>query len=895
MISCKTYFDNANNAIEDSLDLGIDRGMISTCVLSQLRNLVEAIFFTFYEYDNNLEIEFSYHNIKNAIAYCQTKSKYKLLYKFHSFLQISSSHYTLDSNNSERLMLKYYEYLLDIKYYVFDNLGKEILRNIKKFPVNEDKTFCEYYKKIAEEVSKNSNLNSFNNLKERFYVEKVKPFFINGMVFYEVTLSPGRDNRSKFDRLIVFSKFKIVNNYAIKANFIETSISTVNLQIPIKIISNWMISIRPCEINNFSKYFNMNLEYKTETKELFETMKYLTEKNMNLFDIVMLSNEEYEDIFNYLHDIKNVGHTIFDILLKSRNLIQKNGAGSNILRYLLYTMKNKVIKSQYDNKLNVRLSNMSISYSAIPFDKMPFCTSLVGHNPKIMDLIECIPWEDRTYELLARNIICNTEKESMLYTPLDTLTDYKNLQELMIKYNDKIYYKHLGRKLVINNNHIYVSEYETNTIIILNKIISMADSGIDQYSNSVESWIKEYNKIDDIKKIEIIKKIFSNSKIATIYGSAGTGKTTLINYISNFFKDNKKLFLANTNAAVENLRNKVDAPNCIFRTVNKNCKKFQETDILIIDEASTVSNKDMKNILLNNQYKLLIFVGDIFQIESITFGNWFNLLKKFIPECCYELYKPFRTTDDNLLKLWDLVRNNDESIPEHIAKNDYSKKPDDTILNYSALDEIILCLNYDGLYGINNINRLIQNKNSNHAFQWGIWTYKVGDPVVFDESDRFPNTIYNNLKGVIKKIVLNAEKIYFEIEIDRAINAFNLDLGLFLIKTNNGKSIIGFNVIKAYNTDNDDYNKESSVPFQIAYAISIHKAQGLEYDSVKLIITSEIEERISHNIFYTAITRARKSLTIYWSAETQEKVLSSFKIKNINKDFGIIKNRMENS
>lgn len=39
------------------------------------------------------------------------------------------------------------------------------------------------------------------------------------------------------------------------------------------------------------------------------------------------------------------------------------------------------------------------------------------------------------------------------------------------------------------------------------------------------------------------------------------------------------------------------------------------------------------------------------------------------------------------------------------------------------------------------------------------------------------------------------------------------------------------------------------VPFQIAYAVSIHKAQGLEYDSVKIVITDEVEELVTHNIF----------------------------------------------
>lgn len=74
-----------------------------------------------------------------------------------------------------------------------------------------------------------------------------------------------------------------------------------------------------------------------------------------------------------------------------------------------------------------------------------------------------------------------------------------------------------------------------------------------------------------------------------------------------------------------------------------------------------------------------------------------------------------------------------------------------------------------------------------------------------------------------------------------------------------------------------DYEKiRTIIPFQIAYAVSIHKAQGLEYKSVKLVIPSYNAEKISHSIFYTAITRAKESLKIYWSAETMEKIVESF-------------------
>ena len=81
------------------------------------------------------------------------------------------------------------------------------------------------------------------------------------------------------------------------------------------------------------------------------------------------------------------------------------------------------------------------------------------------------------------------------------------------------------------------------------------------------------------------------------------------------------------------------------------------------------------------------------------------------------------------------------------------------------------------------------------------------------------------------------------------------------------------------------------IPFQVAYAVSIHKAQGLEYDSVKIVITKDIEESITHDIFYTAITRARKNLAIYWTPETEDHVLSSLEVPSRKRDACILSRR----
>jgi len=94
-----------------------------------------------------------------------------------------------------------------------------------------------------------------------------------------------------------------------------------------------------------------------------------------------------------------------------------------------------------------------------------------------------------------------------------------------------------------------------------------------------------------------------------------------------------------------------------------------------------------------------------------------------------------------------------------------------------------------------------------------------------------------------------------------------------------GKSIIRFTVNKSKSADEDNprgcSTKDDIMPLQIAYAVSIHKAQGLEYDSVKIVITDEIDELITHNIFYTAITRTRNKLKIYWTPEVEKKCLKA--------------------
>ena len=117
--------------------------------------------------------------------------------------------------------------------------------------------------------------------------------------------------------------------------------------------------------------------------------------------------------------------------------------------------------------------------------------------------------------------------------------------------------------------------------------------------------------------------------------------------------------------------------------------------------------------------------------------------------------------------------------------------------------------------------------------------------------------------------------------------------GLILLENDKNKSTIRFYVNEFKDLDDEeDMFSEDVVPFFVAYAVSIHKSQGIEYNSVKMIITQEIEENISHNIFYTAITRAMNKLKIYWTPECQNKIIKNMKPKFNAKDACIIRNKI---
>ena len=868
----------------------IDRGLLSQNILGQIRNFVEYI--AIKAYSKGKDVNPNDYNLNvAAIKDMQRRGDLRFLYKFHEMLQKSVSHYTVDKDGSERLMLKYYEHLLRVKLYLKQAFKLEVLENLSDFPLNTDTELSEYYKKIAERIESPSPLSYPVTYNDRYYVQKVKPFFVNQRIYYEVTFTAANANVSKFDRVIAFTQHDIVDNYAVKFSIHNDTIRILDKEMSILVIDSYEVSIRPCEWDNLSEIFGPRVKHSTSSNEYREMMSFLSAVKMSLTELVNSDRDYYDYIKNQI-TARAQSVKIYEMLDQCREIIIGNKPGANVLRYLLYRMNNRVIKWQYWSEQCGGLSNLYLNYGCIPFDRMPYCTSLRQHNPRIYDLFESIPVYGHEHELFARYIKNNTEIEGHLFTPRAEIDGFDDIDGLIRKYNSSLYYKHTGRRIEEYKDHLYIKGYVEDSTEIIKKLQKLASSGVSQYTASVDSWLsRESYTIDDDGKKEALRQMFANSHVALIYGSAGTGKSTLIKHISNFWADKDKIFLANTHPAVDNMRRKVTAGNSEYNTIARFLSKRNnntDCDVLFIDECSTVSNDDMRRVLEKANFKLLVLVGDIFQIESIYFGNWFSIAQKFVPETSvFELTHPYRTTNNDLLIVWDRVRKLDDAILEPLVKNGYVARLDESIFEHGVDDEIILCLNYDGLYGINNINRFLQNSNPNESVVWGINTYKIGDPILFNESNIFSPLIHNNSKGRIVHIHLEEQQIWFDIELEESINeidAWGYSFKLIGV-SDTGNSVISFSVNKHRSTDEDDDDNNSTVmPFQVAYAVSIHKAQGLEYESVKIVITNETEERITHNIFYTAITRAKNKLKIYWSPETEQSVLGRLEVRDSNKD-----------
>lgn len=129
----------------------IGRGLASQNILAQLRNYVEALQVLYLGLYTNTNPVYNYDSIQAAIKYIKGHPKPENLHYLHKQLQMTESHYTQDESESEGLLLRYLEYLINIKNDL-KSKGISILENIKDFPVDLDPKLLHYYSSIEDEL-----------------------------------------------------------------------------------------------------------------------------------------------------------------------------------------------------------------------------------------------------------------------------------------------------------------------------------------------------------------------------------------------------------------------------------------------------------------------------------------------------------------------------------------------------------------------------------------------------------------------------------------------------------------------------------------------------------------------------------------------------------------------
>ena len=665
---------------------------------------------------------------------------------------------------AERLMLKYYNYLWEIRRFMRENYNKSILENLEKFPLDLDTVDSEYYEKVAKQIE-NIDLTKRNVRVSRYYVHKITPFFVNGERYYEITLQLAGVYSTKYNRVTVYSKMTITTYYSIQIAYTETELELWGIRNNIKVLNDWKVAIDPTCLNKLSKMLMKHTKINRNYQEYVNVMEFLTETGMNLFELINMRKERFSQIYNRVFGTTNT-HDFGDVLIQIRREYSKSSCkvGKNTIGYAMLHMRDEILEDLLPNKFYPkRISEkLFVSSRCYPFEKNPMIANLVGTKTSKKD-------KESIIELLDDSKVVSLVQP---YMTIDNLISETG--ELLFKkseigsdavienYNTSLddWERDKGYFIIEKEGLVTIASYYDTTINILKRLLQLTHNVSLDRQEENERFIKNCGiKFDDIDKKIALKHLFVNSNIMLIYGAAGTGKTTLINYISRMFGNARKLYLTKTHTALQNVIRSLDKniDNCDFEIIDSITRSNSAVihDIVFIDECSTIDNRTMELLLgkISND-ALIVMSGDIYQIESIDFGNWFFYAKDIVKAkgASIELSSTWRTEKEELKGLWKAVREKSTIVTEMLSmEGPFSENLGENIFHLDE-DEVVLCLNYDGKFGLNNMNQYFQNANTNSkAFSWEEWSYKIGDRIIFTNTRR-STLLYNNLKGTIINI-----------------------------------------------------------------------------------------------------------------------------------------------
>ena len=389
---------------------------------------------------------------------------------------------------------------------------------------------------------------------------------------------------------------------------------------------------------------------------------------------------------------------------------------------------------------------------------------------------------------------------------------------------------------------------------------------------------KNFGYFYNEEQLEAIKLSYIKN-ILIVTGGPGTGKTTIINTICELYRQMNKLsydklaeriaLLAPTGRASKRISESTNLPaSTIHRFLkwNKESNKFgineyhkSSVDFVIIDEFSMVDTYLFDSLLKGLRYDTkIILVGDYNQLPSVGSGQ---LLKDMIESESLHVVKLkqlYRQKENsNIINLAYQINENklDQTIFNQTDDLTFIPIPQNKVVeeivniasNYTDNDQIIQILApmYKGINGIDNINISLQN--------------------VFNPKSKSKKEI------IINNVVYRENDKVIQLSNMPDENIFNGDIGYIETIKNGSKKEIYIN----FDGNTVRYTPANFQKFKHAYAISIHKSQGSEFDTVIIPLVNNYGKMLYRKLIYTAVTRVKKKLYLIGEIEALEKAIQN--------------------
>lgn len=403
----------------------------------------------------------------------------------------------------------------------------------------------------------------------------------------------------------------------------------------------------------------------------------------------------------------------------------------------------------------------------------------------------------------------------------------------------------------------------------------------------LDEFIQTYETMNSIAlspaQRDAVEKLV-HSKVLVLTGLPGTGKTTVIKTFVALFQRAGLSFalMAPTGIAAKRLASVAGADaSTIHRAFRFNGQEWHydqsnkyPVQAVIVDEMSMVDQELFYRIVSAlNEDTVLVFVGDDAQLPSVGPGNVLRELIQCESVPTVRLTQIFRQKETSDIVLNSHRINRGETVKTGGPESDFQivQIADETkILDLMVKMAVklkskdsnfqILAPKYDGIVGVTSLNEHLREALNPPAdgkveFTSGTFRVRHGDRVMVIKND-YDLNIYNGDMGKI--VGINAENLVVRVH-------------------GAGESGLDMNV--------DIPRKDAPQKLRLAYAITVHKSQGSEFDTVLMPIVKSQGRMLQRNLFYTAVTRAKKKVWLLGEATAISKAIANDKVVQRNTGF----------